>query len=70
MKNHIWISKNTRGDTIEIIVRDDSRTKLESWTIDINDKKRARQIMKHLKKSYGIDFGIKFDEDLDWLKRN
>lgn len=70
MKRHIWLDKNFRGDTVEIIVRDASRTKLESWIINVNDKKRARQIMSHLKKSYGIDFETKFDEDLNWLKRN
>ena len=70
MKNHIWIDRNIKGDTIEIIVRDASRIKLESWTINVHDKKRARQIMSHLKKSYGIDFGIKLDEDLSWLKKN
>ncbi len=70
MKAHVWLDGNFRGDTIELIVRDSSRVKLESWTINVNDKKRARQIMLHLKKSYGIDFGIKLDKDLDWLKRN
>ncbi len=70
MRNHVWLDKNYRGDTVEIIVRDSSRTKLESWTINIHDKKRARQVMNHLKKSYGIDFGIKLDKDLDWLKQN
>jgi hypothetical protein len=67
MKSHVWLDHGFRGDTIEIIVRDMSRTKLESWTIGVNDKKRARQVMKILKGSYGIDFGIKLDEDLGWL---
>ncbi len=69
MRNHIWLDRNFRGDTVEIIVRDSSRAKLESWTINVNDKKRARQILRILKQSYGIDFGMKVDEDLDWLKK-
>ena len=69
MRNHIWLDRNFRGDTVEIIVRDSSRAKLESWTINVNDKKRARQILRILKQSYGIDFGMKIDEDLDWLKK-
>ena len=70
MRNHIWLDRNYSGDTVEIIVRDGSRAKLDSWTINVNDKKRARQILKILKNSYGIDFGIKLDDDLDWLKKN
>ena len=69
-KDHVWLDKNFQGDTVEIIVRDGSRAKLGSWTINVNDKKRARQILKLLKKSYGIDFGIKGETDLDWLGRS
>lgn len=69
MKRHVWIKKNIHVDTVEIIVRDSSMKKLESWVININDKKRARQIMGILKVSYGIDFGVSEDKDLDWLKQ-
>ncbi len=68
MKRHVWVKKNVHVDTIEIIVKDSSMKKLESWVININDKKRARQIMRILKDSYGIDFGIVEDKDLSWLK--
>ena len=67
MKRHIWVGKNTHIDTIELIVKDSSMKKLESWVINIHDKKRARQIMRILKTSYGIDFGVSEDKDLEWL---
>lgn len=68
MRKHIWLDRNYSGDTVEIIVRDGSRAKLGSWTINVRDKKRAKQVMKVLKKTYGIDFGIKFNDDLEWLE--
>ena len=69
MRRHVWVDKNIHVDTIEIIVKDSSMKKLESWVINVSDKKRARQIMKILKSSYGIDFGIEEDKDLSWLKQ-
>jgi len=69
MKRHVWVERNIHVDTIEIIVKDSSMKKLESWVINVKDKKRARQIMRTLKVSYGIDFGIAEDKDLDWLRQ-
>jgi len=68
MKSRIWLDGNYQGETIEITVRDSSRAKLGSWVIAINDKKRARQILRTLKQTYGIDFGVKPKDDLSWLK--
>lgn len=70
MKRHIWIDKNSPIDSVEITIRDGSKRKIESWVINVNDKKRARQIMRILKESYGVDFGISVRSDLDWLKQN
>ena len=70
MKRHIWTNRRFSDnpiDTVEIIIRDASLAKIESWIINVNDKKRARQILKVLKSSYGIDFGVG-DTDLSWLK--
>ena len=72
MIRHVWVKKNIHVDTVTIIVNDSSMKKLESWVINVNDKKRARQIFRHIKDSYGIDFGIKIaekDKDLKWLKQ-
>jgi len=70
LKPKVWLDRNFRGDTVEIIVRDASRAKIGSWVIAVGDKKRARQILKQLRNSYGIDFGVKGDDDLSWLKEN
>ena len=67
MKNNIWVKKNIKCDTVEIIVRDENKRKLERWIIDIKDKKRSRQIVSRLKTSYGIDLGSSVNEDLYWL---
>ena len=70
MKRHVWVDRNSPIDSIEITIRDGSKRKIESWIIAVNDKKSARQIMRILKESYGIDFGISVRSDLDWLKQN
>ena len=67
LKNNIWIKKNIRCDTVEIIVRDENKRKLERWLLNIRDKKRTRQIVSSLKTSYGIDLGSSVNEDLKWL---
>ncbi len=67
---HTWADTTKVMDSIEVIIRDGSGRKGERWIIDINDKKRARQIMRTIKESYGVDFGISVRSDLDWLKQN
>ena len=54
MKQRVWLDRNYHGDTVEITVRDASRAKLGSWVIPVNDKKRAKQVLKALKATYGI----------------
>lgn len=68
-KGHLWVDTHRQGETIEIILRDSTRAKIDSWKININDKKRARQIIKDMNKRYGIDFGfdLRQEKDMDWL---
>lgn len=68
-KKKVWVGYQRKGDTLEIILRDITRRKISSWEINISDKKRAKQIMKQLKKTYGIDFGFDFkkERDMEWL---
>ena len=69
-KENVWLDiKRHQGDFLEIILRDATRAKIISWMINVNDKKRARQIMKSLKIDYGVDFGLDFkkERDIDWL---
>lgn len=69
MKQHMWLDRKQKGDILEIILRDSSRRKIGSWVINVNDKKRARQVLKTLKLQYGIDFSLdlKEEKDLDWI---
>lgn len=65
----MWLDRKQKGDILEIILRDSSRRKIGSWVINVNDKKRARQVLKTLKLQYGIDFSLdlKEEKDLDWI---
>lgn len=69
-KENVWLDiKRRQGDFLEIILRDATRAKITSWMINVNDKKRARQIMRTLKIQYGIDFGLDLEKerDLEWM---
>ena len=69
LKKHIWIQKNKKCDTIEITLRDENKRKLETWIVNIRDKKRMRQIVATLKASYGLILSSPTDNsDLDWLQ--
>ena len=65
----MWIKNNIKCDTIEITLRDENKRKLEYWIINIQDKKRAKQIVSSLKASYGINLSSSNNEDLDWLRK-
>lgn len=76
MKGHFWVSKdNKNGDVIEITIKDYTGAKIESWTMNINDKKTSRKVMGILRKQYGFKpempsekSMISEDKDLEWLK--
>ncbi len=71
MKQHNWIKYYRKGEVIEITVKDVSNTKIESWKVGCDDKKRLRQIFRTLKMKYNINLptekDLERDEDLDWL---
>jgi len=70
MKKNIWFRYGTGGETIEIIVRDPSGAKLESWRADVQDKKKIRNIYTIIKRKYNINLFVinkKEDKDLNWL---
>ncbi len=70
-KQHNWIKFYRQGEVIEIILKDSSNAKIESWKVDCSDKKRLKQIFKTLKMKYNIELPTEKDmgkdEDLDWL---
>ena len=51
------------GEVIEIIVRDFSGGKLDSFKFNVTDTDTARKIMKVLKSKYGFDVNAK-DRDI------
>ena len=54
-KSHHWADYNRQGDILEIIIRDSYGGKRDSWTVNINDKKRLRQVVRALKEKWGVD---------------
>ena len=70
-KTHHWVDYNKQGDTLEITIRDSYGGKRESWTVNLNDKKRLRQLVRTLKEKWGVDLraAILFKErDMEWLE--
>ncbi len=69
----VKIRFNESGEIIEIIVRDFSGAKIESYKFRIKDKDKMRKTFKMLKQKYDLgDFIITKkkikDRDIDWLK--
>lgn len=56
------------GEVIEIIVRDFSGGKIETFKFNIEDKKKGNLVMKILREKYGFRPESKH-RDLDWLKK-
>jgi len=71
MAYHHWLKYNSIGTTVEIIIRDDSGAKLDSFKINSKDKKSLRKILRLIREKYAIDFTPEFkdnERDLEWLK--
>ncbi len=68
MKYHNWIKYGQNGMIIEIIVRDENGSKIESFRVNSNDKKTFKKVIRLLKDKYGLDFNIEENKDLSWLK--
>lgn len=61
---------NEGGEIIEIVIRESSGAKIESYKFHISDEQRTKQIMNIIRKKYGLkDLKKKQDKDIDWLKK-
>jgi len=66
---------NRSGEVVEIIIRDFSGAKIETFKFHINDKATANKIMNLIYKKYGFEPTINpkeivnEDRDIDWLKK-
>lgn len=70
-KYHNWIRYGQDGMTAEIIVRDENGSKIESFKVNLDDKKAIRKVIRILKEKFGFDFSFKWDHknrDLEWLR--
>jgi len=66
-----FIKSNEFGEIIEVIVRDFSGAKIESYKFRVKDKDKASKIFRVLKSKYGFEISKpKKDIDLDWLKKS
>lgn len=71
MKKHTWINYGNFGETIEIIIRNASGGKIESWKFNSSDKNAKVKVFSIIKRKYGINLFLKKeykDKDLSWLK--
>lgn len=72
-KQHNWASYDRGNYIIEIIIRDGSGAKNESFKFNPNDKRRVKDVLKIMNVKYGIDIcsikGDDFNQDLEWLKK-
>lgn len=59
---------NQGGEIIEIIIRDNSGAKIESYKFNVQDKGLSKKIMNVLRYKYGFASGEGKDEDINWLK--
>jgi len=63
------------GEIVEIIIKDFSGAKIESFSFRVSDEKKASSVMRTLKKKYGLSLDLeaefpKRDKDLDWLNKS
>lgn len=60
---------NNFGVIVEIIIRESSGAKIESYKFNINDNDKTKRIMNLLRKKYGLNDFSKKDKDIGWLNK-
>ena len=58
---------NEGGEIIEIIIRDNTGGKIETYKFKLNDL-RADKVLQNIRKKYGLN-NTK-DKDMDWLNKS
>ena len=67
---------NRSGEVVEIIIRDFSGAKIETFKFNISDKSTANRIMNLIYRKYGFEptisakESVNEDRDIDWLKKS
>lgn len=57
------------GDIIEIIVKDSSDSKIDSWKFNTADKKLGTKIMNHILRKYGFSPSVTPEESVNELTK-
>jgi len=65
-----YLKYNRSGEVVEVIIREASGGKIESWKFTSGDKQKAKLVGKILLEKYGINFKPEIDRDLNWLKKD
>lgn len=65
MSRSFNLKYNRGGEIIEIIIRDSSGAKIDTFKCSIND---FPKIIKIIERKYGIKVYPKKDRDIDWLR--
>jgi len=60
-----WIPQGYRGEIIEVIIRDSTGAKINSFKSDINN---FYKLLNLLSKKYGVKIKPNKEKDLDWIK--
>jgi hypothetical protein len=67
------ISYSKNAEIIEIIVRDFSGAKIESWRFNCQDKVKSENVLRLLRDKYGFSPSIQPHEHIDsvmgWLRK-
>jgi len=74
-KKQNWMQYGRQGEIVEIIMRDSTNAKIESFRC--NNKKSYNRALKTIWDKYGDKFrptidvenSVNYDEELEWLKK-
>ncbi len=79
MGKNNWLNYKREGDFVEVIIRDYSGGKIESFKFPSSDKKAQSNVARILKNKYGINLSPEIkpkdsinnkNKDMDWLNIN
>lgn len=67
-KNSASVHHSNNGEVVEIIIRDYSGAKIDSFRFNISDRGKCNMVLKTLQDKYGMKIGKRgTDKDLDWI---
>lgn len=70
-KKHSWVKYGSQGEIVEIIIRDSTGGKIDSFKV--NNQKSYAQILQIIKRKYGLSPNIKEENKIEgktWLEKD